>query len=365
LTMVCVVSSSICYYNMFATKWLGGEILYLPFECLSVTSFALGLLVTFKTQTSYARFIEGRNLWGLTINESRQLTSRIMARVPGFAGDPDNLSVQQAKQHAVKLVRSFPVTLKYHLTEDGCNPHLSIKPDSRDPEAQKIQEAQLRDALLTAIKAELFQIWDLQNEEERRFVGRITASEVSNRPLHILHEISLINAHIFAHPKLGCLDQMAANEMDNSLRIFQNILGACEKILRTPIYSPYTKFTCRFLTVWCTTLPLALYPILGLGSVPASVAISFFMLGIEDIGSRVEQPFNVMPLWQYCQTVDTSCVQIVRATEQHVQRKAMEFVEPEDDDDVSDFEDIQSEQLKSWCNPLDDYDISELDWKSG
>jgi len=196
-------------------------------------------------------------------------------------------------------------------------------------------------------------------------VGRITASEVSNRPLHILHEISLINAHIFAHPKLGCLDQMAANEMDNSLRIFQNILGACEKILRTPIYSPYTKFTCRFLTVWCTTLPLALYPILGLGSVPASVAISFFMLGIEDIGSRVEQPFNVMPLWQYCQTVDTSCVQIVRATEQHVQRKAMEFVEPEDDDDVSDFEDIQSEQLKSWCNPLDDYDISELDWKSG
>lgn len=359
LTAVCVASVSICYYNAFAATWFDTGMLYLPFECFSLTSFALGLLVTFKTQTSYARFIEGRNLWGLTINESRQLTSRIMARVPGFGGNPENFIVQDAKQHAVKLVRSFPVTLKYHLTEDGCNKYLAIRPDSRDPEAQRIQEAQLKDALLTAIKAELSQIWDMQNEDERRFVERMTASEVSNRPLHVLHEISIINARVFANPKLGCLDHMAANEMDNSLRIFQNILGACEKILRTPIYSPYTKFTCRFLTVWCTTLPLALYPLLGLGTVPASITISFFMLGIEDIGSRVEQPFNVMPLWQYCQTVDTSCVQIVRATEQHLQRQAISL-EYEDDAGSFDFDGIQSEQLRSWCNPLDDYEMSSL-----
>lgn len=355
LTAVCVVSSSVCYYNAFGTQWFGGEILYLPFECFSLTSVALGLLVTFKTQTSYARFIEGRSLWGLTINESRALSSRILSRMnAATVSDDGKLVVQIAQQHAVKLVRSFAFTLKYHLTEDGCNPHISIKPDSKDPEVQRAQDAQLKEALSIALKAELYQIWDINDAEERAFVDRI--HEASNRPLQVLHEISLINGEVFANPNLGNLDHPCSTEMDRSIRIFHNILGACEKILRTPIYSPYSKFTCRFLTVWCSTLPLALYPILGLGTVPASITISFFMLGIEDIGSRVEQPFNCMPLWQYCQTVDTSCIQIVRSTESHWQRKSPKVLDSADDDDrlyESDFEDGDLDFLKSWGDPLD------------
>ena len=45
--------------------------------------------------------------------------------------------------------------------------------------------------------------------------------------------------------------------------------------------------------------------------VPVSLLISYMMLGIEDIGSRIENPFQVLPLWQYCDVIDASCTQLL------------------------------------------------------
>lgn len=285
------------------------------------------------------------------------MSSRIMARVRCSAAGENAPIVKDAQHYAVNCVRSFPFALKYHLTEDGGNPHIHIPPSSKDPEVQRAQDADLKAALAIALRAELHQIWDVTNDNERAFMDRIMAPDVGNRPLQVLHELSLLNGDVLGNPDFGSLDMVAATEMDRSLQIFQNILGACEKILRTPIYSPYSKLTCRACFVWCTFLPLALFPQLGIGTVPVSLVISFFMLGIEDIGSRVEQPFNVMPLWQYCQVINTSGVQIVRATEAHLNRKS-ERLSEERHVSGSEFEDIKSESLFSWADPLN-YDAHE------
>merc|ERR1712151_453770 len=96
---------------------------------------------------------------------------------------------------------------------------------------------------------------------------------------------------------------------------------------------------------------MALYPMFGaIGTPPVSMIISFFMLGIEDIGSRVEQPFNVMPLWQYCDTIDQSCVQLVRAADLH-QRPYSRGRVVVGDDDEDDF-DIPADHLLSFADPL-------------
>jgi len=56
-----------------------------------------------------------------------------------------------------------------------------------------------------------------------------------------------------------------------------------------------------------------MYPVVGpVGTIPSTVLISFLMLGIDDIGCRVEQPFDNLPLWQYCQCIDDSCEQLLR-----------------------------------------------------
>eukprot|EP00931_Biecheleriopsis_adriatica_P075210 TRINITY_DN49130_c0_g1_i1.p1 TRINITY_DN49130_c0_g1~~TRINITY_DN49130_c0_g1_i1.p1 ORF type:complete len:484 (-),score=68.45 TRINITY_DN49130_c0_g1_i1:46-1470(-) len=348
LAFIGSMSSFVCYYNHHALantmqSSLGvalPSMLSLPVECFTLTSVALGLLATFKTQTGYQRFLEGRSLWGGLINESRAMASRIMERVPSHKGVlcPE---VIDAKLYAVKLVRTFPLVLKYHLTEDGCNPHIEIREWTTD--------AELRAATTAALLSELQLTWNMHDPKQRELVHRLIASDVANRPLYVLHELQHVNASVFAHPSLGGLDGPAATEMDRSLTTFHNVLGACEKILRTPIYTPYTRFTSRFLFLWCNALPLAMYPLAGPAmTVPVTLVTSFFMLGIEDIGSRVEQPFNVLPLWQYCQTVEASCVQILK----HSELLETEALLHHGDEDDEEFE-VDPTNLGSYVDPLD------------
>ena len=101
-------------------------------------------------------------------------------------------------------------------------------------------------------------------------------------------------------------------------------LGGCERtsILRTPIYTPYLTRTIhlsRFLFLWLALrytsrdVPSPRSLVGPVGTIPISAAVTDFMLGIEDIGVRIEQPFDVLlPLWQYVKTaVDASCGQIL------------------------------------------------------
>eukprot|EP00927_Polykrikos_kofoidii_P065209 TRINITY_DN60999_c0_g1_i1.p1 TRINITY_DN60999_c0_g1~~TRINITY_DN60999_c0_g1_i1.p1 ORF type:complete len:510 (-),score=54.33 TRINITY_DN60999_c0_g1_i1:32-1561(-) len=359
LALIGASSSLLCYYNLYVAcpaeeiAWtinpgfnlaLHPDMLTLPMQIFTVTSVAMGLLVTFTTQMSYGRFIEGRNLWGSMINESRALSSRILARVPSHSGNAKD-AVLDARRHAVKLVRTFPVALKYHLTEDGCNPHIQIYSSS--------PEAAIHATTTLALKAELQLIWDFNTADELACAERILHGE-ANRPLSVLHELEHINATIFAHPDLGGLDYPAATEIDRSISKFHDVLGACEKILRTPIYTPYSKFTSRFLFIWCNTLPLAMYPVVGpVGTVPVSVIIAFFMLGIEDIGSRVEQPFDIMPLWQYCATIDQSCLQLERHAESLNQCKQFGVNNPKESDMFDEFDQyIADDRLTSYSDPL-------------
>ena len=95
------------------------------------------------------------------------------------------------------------------------------------------------------------------------------------------------------------------------LKALSNVLGGCERLLKTPIYTSYTNHLSRFLFMWCSALPLAMYPLVGpTGTVPVCAVLSYFMLGIEDVGVRTEQPFDVLPLWQVLGAIDASCEQI-------------------------------------------------------
>lgn len=108
---------------------------------------------------------------------------------------------------------------------------------------------------------------------------------------------------------------MHVNEIYRSVTRFHDVLGACERLYKTPVYTGYSRFTSRCVFVWTNLLPLALYPIMGpAGTVPTSIVIGVFMFGLEDVASRIEEPFRTLPLWQYVEGIDASCTQIL---EQH------------------------------------------------
>jgi predicted membrane chloride channel (bestrophin family) len=193
------------------------------------------MMLTFRTQNCNARYTEARALWGSMINESRALSSRILAlssgqRVSGRAA--------ASAEHAVKYVMTFSHTLKYHVTVDGFCPDLHV--------TMTMTDAELNAAKGAALREELASIWDYAVPEEKAVVDRLLAEGVASRPLHILHELSEVTAQVLARPHaeggVG-LEAIHVAEIYRSITRLQDVLGACERIYRTPIYTGYTQFS--------------------------------------------------------------------------------------------------------------------------
>lgn len=68
-------------------------------------------------------------------------------------------------------------------------------------------------------------------------------------------------------------------QMQENITTFEDILGGCERLLRTPIPVSYTRHTSRFLIIWLTILPYALWAKLGWATVPAVAMIALLLLG--------------------------------------------------------------------------------------
>ena len=268
----------------------------------TMTSIALGMMLSFRAQNCNARYNEARQVWGSMVNEGRALSSRIMALVGSHPADSE---VALAGVHAVKCVMTFSHVLKYHVTTDGHCPDLTIRLSMTD--------AEVNQAKGEAIRQELKTVWDYNNPTELAFVDRLLAPGVANRPLHVLQEISEINAQTLMKPKEEGGAGLAPHHSDaifRSITRFQDVLGACERLYKTPIYTGATRFTSRCVFIWTNLMPLALYPIMGpVATLPGSLIVSVFMFGLEDIGARIEQPFGAQPLWQYCDGIDAGCKQ--------------------------------------------------------
>lgn len=71
-------------------------------------------------------------------------------------------------------------------------------------------------------------------------------------------------------------------------------LQGCSTQGVTPPITPHVPLLCRhsarFLFVWISVLPFALYPAFGWGCIPVSVVMSALLLGIDEIGVQIEEP---------------------------------------------------------------------------
>ncbi|GAX74963.1 hypothetical protein CEUSTIGMA_g2409.t1 [Chlamydomonas eustigma] len=107
------------------------------------------------------------------------------------------------------------------------------------------------------------------------------------------------------------VDMMVKSRLDTNITTLQNCLGACERILRNPIPLSYTRHTARFLFTWICFLPFDLWVSLKWGIIPATLLISFFLLGIDEIAIQLEEPFGILPLENMCDTVQRNAFEIL------------------------------------------------------
>ena len=229
------------------------------FKPHSLVGSALSLLLVFRTNAAYTRFWEGRQLWQQLADYARTLARYIMLfeRQLGAA----------RRCTAARLLCAFPTVLKQHLRGHS---HLS-------PEV----EALLTHSECTSLRA------------------------ARNMPLHI---INLLGQQLAAVPEqTNSRHPFTSRERLMMLKIVSQLsdcIGACERIVLTPVPLHYARHTSRLATIFVCTLPLVLAKELGLILVPTMGFICWALFGIQEIGLLIEDPFQtILKLNTICMSI--------------------------------------------------------------
>jgi putative membrane protein len=213
----------------------------IPATVHTLVGLAVGLLLVFRTNSSYDRFWEGRQLWGGLVNESRNLARGVAVHL---RGDPVLLD------HVIRWTAVFPYAVKNVLRGT----------DGLSPIAAELPKAELE--------------WVLRSEHPPLSVAtRITARLVKARDKGLISDIILV-----------ALDQNVQQMVD--------YLGGCERIHLTPLPFAYMVHLRRALILYCLTLPFALVEPYGWLTLPATLGVAYTFFGIEEIGVEIENPFG-------------------------------------------------------------------------
>lgn len=232
-------------------------------------NIVLSLLLAFRTNTAHDRFWEGRKLWGGLVNTSRNLVRGISIYI-----DEQNPEDRSEKEATMRLVAAFSIATKLHLRREAVNQEL----------AQLISSIQYNQL------------------------------QTSN---HVPLEISLwIGNYLQNQLRRQCIDIFQVNTLHNHISKIVDTLGGCERILKTPVPLFYTLTLKSLLTIYFLLLPWQLVQGLNWWTGPVLSGISFILLGINEIGSEIEQPFgrdpNDLPLDFICDTIRQNVEDIIK-----------------------------------------------------
>lgn len=101
--------------------------------------------------------------------------------------------------------------------------------------------------------------------------------------------------------RLGRLQSHVHLKLEEDLRDLNLLLADNQRLFHSPIPPTMSRHVLRCLLIWLMAVPIVLCGHLPpVGNCIASFVTSFIFLGIEEIGAQVEQPFELMPLWQLC-----------------------------------------------------------------
>ena len=228
-------------------------------EIHAVLGLILGLLLVFRTNTSYDRWWEGRKLWGQLVNDSRNLAIKVQTCV--------RAEVAEKRAFGQWLI-DFALALKGHLRG-------GVRLQDLPGFAESADRPQHVPAYLAGRIYDQLERWRQANQ-----LGGF---------------------------ELWFLDQHAGALL--------SICGACERIQKTPISISYRWFIRQSIAIYLFTLPWGLLEHFSYWTVPAMVMLSYFMIGVEMIAEEIEDPFGFseddLMLDELCRTVESGVREIL------------------------------------------------------
>jgi putative membrane protein len=259
-----------CTFLGVLVSWMlaSGYNLALPLSTSVIPSLVLSLLLVFRTNTAYERFWEGRKQWGNIIN-----TSRNLARQMWVAIEETEPRDRQEKIMMMRLLIAFAVATKLHLRQEPINSEIAaLIPEDWHQKLQKMNNPPLE-----------IVFWMGDYLQDR-------------------YEQNSLNIH-----------QLSA--MFKLLDTLVEALGACERILKTPIPLAYAIHLKQLLLIYCLLLPFQVVTEFHWFTAGIVGLVSFTLFGIEAIGIEIENPFgydaNDLPLDDICRTMQVNIEDLI------------------------------------------------------
>jgi len=204
----------------------------------SLIGFVLSLLLVFRTNTAYDRWWEGRKKWGSLVNDSRNLALKINSMI-GPKADLEFFG---------RMIPNYAFAMKEHL-RDGV----------------VIEELKL-------------------TEEERNEI-----SKIEHKPSYVAMKMY---ERLDDLKKRKEITQEEFLSIDKNLLSFSDIIGACERIKKTPIPFSYSMFLKKFIFIYVVTLPIAFITSLGYYTIPIAMFVFYVLVSIEILAEEIEDPFG-------------------------------------------------------------------------
>lgn len=277
LLLVCWSALITVFFMVKGVNFLSGNI---PNSTLLVTILGLvmGLLLVFRTNTSYDRFWEGRKTWGIVQTNIRNLN-----RLFWICVKPKNSEQERIKLCAMGLVEALPIAIKNYLRGN----HTYLNSDGEN---------------LNVFLSHIPSLRSIDN---------------GNRclPLEITHHLQ---AFIDYCKRMDLIDAQVQAATTTIISILVDAITSFERIKFTPIPFAYSVHIKQTLALYLICLPFQLAPILYWATIPSTLVAAFTFLGIEAIGGQIENPFgedpNDLPLNTYTKTCSEESKQIMGGT---------------------------------------------------
>jgi putative membrane protein len=232
-----------------------------PFE---FAGFALGLLLVFRTNAGYDRWWEARKLWGSIVNQSRNLASSGAGYCRGG---------QEWRSRFLRLIAAYPHVIRKSLRGE------------RD----------------------VSDLTPLLGKEKTEQLGSVR------------HLPSWINAELISMlasaRQSNLLEGFEFQRIDRERAMLVDAVGACERILKTPMPLVFAIKARRFILIFLLLLPFALVDRVGLATPFVTGLVAYALFSLDQIGVELQNPFSVknlshLPLDDICCTIENNVLDL-------------------------------------------------------
>ncbi len=244
----------------------------------SLLGVVLSIFLVFRTNTAYDRWWEARKQWGALVNNTRNLAIYVDTMFPK--------DMKDVRHFMAVHISNFCIALVEHLRNG------------------------------TKLEKLIF----LSEEEKNEYQAK------EHIPNFIAQQIFMKIAESHRQGIINEGDYINIKAQHQSLL---DILGACERIKKTPIPFSYAVYLKIFITAYGLLLPFGMVTSYHYFSIPLSMFLFFALLGVELLGEEIEDPFgldcNDLPTGDMAHTIKNNVFEILedRSAIGHTRKKEL------------------------------------------